>query len=64
MNKMAHSHLRKSLETARYALLVDRQLKRAFEEKDAAEQEAGRIRSRFPHLHVTVEDRGPAVKHA
>jgi hypothetical protein len=51
-------------ETARYVLLVDRQAKRSFDQREAAEQEAQRIRSRFPHLRVTVEDHGPIPKRA
>jgi hypothetical protein len=57
MNRTAPSRASDSPETMRYALLVDHQLKRDFEQRDAAEQEARRIRSRFPHLRVTVEDR-------
>ena len=62
MSGMAQAHMCKPSETARYALFVDRQLKRNFAERDTAEREARRIRSRFPHLHVTVEDQGPAAQ--
>jgi hypothetical protein len=55
---------RKPPETGRYVLLVDRQAKRSFELRDAAESEAQQIRSRFPHLRVTVEDNGPVPKRA
>lgn len=60
----APSHARKPPETARYVPLVDRQAKRSFDQKEAAEQEAQRILSRFPHLHITVEDREAALKRA
>jgi hypothetical protein len=53
----APSRPRKPTETARFVLLVDRQVKRGFDERDAAEREAQKILSRFPHLNVTVEDR-------
>lgn len=53
----APSRPRKPIETARFVLLVDRQVKRGFDERDAAEREAQKILSRFPHLNVAVEDR-------
>ena len=55
---------RKPLESGRYVLLVDRQAKRSFDRRDAAEIEAQQIRSRFPHLRVTVEDNGPVPTRA
>lgn len=61
---MAPSRPRKQIETARFVLAVDRQVKRSFDDRDAAEREAQRIRTRFPHLRVTVEDRGPLQKRA
>jgi hypothetical protein len=62
MNRIARSRAGTPIETMRYALLVDHQVKRDFDERDAAEQEARRIRSRFPHLRVTVEDREASAK--
>lgn len=62
MSEMAKAHRREPSETARYALFIDHQLKRNFAERDTAEREARRIRSRFPHLHVAVEDQGPAAQ--
>lgn len=47
---------RKPLEYGRYLLLVDRQVKASFDDRDVAEAEGNRIREGFPHLDVSVED--------
>ncbi len=49
-------NFRKPSETGRYVLLVDRQAKRSFNDRQDAEAEAKRILDRFPHLHVGIED--------
>jgi hypothetical protein len=45
-----------STEPQRFVVLVDRQPKRRFDSREDAEQEAGRILERFPHLNVTIEN--------
>jgi hypothetical protein len=60
--QMAPYRQRKPLETARFVLLVDRQAKCSFDERDDAEREAQKISSRFPHLHVTIEDSEAVVQ--
>jgi hypothetical protein len=47
---------RKPAEPGRYLLLVDRQVKASYDDRDRAESEARRILGQFPHLHVNVED--------
>lgn len=63
-HRTAPSQPRKPLEIARFVLLVDRQAKRGFDEREAAEREAQKISSRFPHLHVTIEDRAAIPQRA
>jgi hypothetical protein len=56
-DNQASARSRGPVETGRYVLLVDRQAKGSFDDRDAAEAEAKRILERFPHLRVGVEDR-------
>jgi hypothetical protein len=48
----------------RFILTVDHQPKRGFDVREAAEDEARRIRARYPHLDVRIEDylSDPALK--
>jgi hypothetical protein len=49
-------------EAARYVLVVDRQPKRGFDHREAAEAEASRLLDRFPFLKVCVEENEEAAE--
>ncbi len=57
-------HQRKPIELPRFILFVDHQAKRGFDAREPAESEARRIRERYPHLQVRIEETRDVAKSA